>query len=122
MTEPPENRAVPAEWSEVTNPDHIIEKYDPRLPTLFEYEGGDIGVHILPDEPNTPHADDDAWRLGFVRGHRDNLEGAEPLVHCHGRDTAFHLAHMFMDAFNDATGDQQERVEAAKETVAAEAE
>ena len=120
MTEDSENRAVPADWHEVTNPDYIVEKYDPRAPTLFEYNEADIGVHILPDEPNTPHTDHEAWRLGFVRGHRDDLDKAEPLVHVHGRDTAFHAAHVFMDAFDDATGDLEARIDAAKATVAEE--
>jgi len=115
VTEP--DRAVPADWHEVTDPDYIVEKYDPRAPTLFEYEGADIGVHILPDEPNAPHADREAWRVGFLRGHRDNLERAEPLVHVHGRDTAFHGAHLFMDAFNAAEGGVEERVDAAKAAV-----
>jgi hypothetical protein len=121
MTESPPDRAVPAGWSEVTSPDYIIEKYDPRLPTLFEADDRDIGVHILPDEPNTPHADQDAWRVGFVRGHRDNLEAAEPIARCAGRDTAFHLAHEFMAAHeaDDAAADT--RVENAKAAVRTEA-
>lgn len=118
MTETPADRPVPDDWHEVTNPDYIVEKYDPRAPTLFEYDDADVGVHILPDEPNAPHADREAWRVGFVRGTRDNLERAEPLVHVHGRDTAFHGAHVFMAAFDDATGGLEESIDAAKAAVA----
>jgi hypothetical protein len=109
------DRALPEHWTEVTNPDYIVEKYDPRAPTLFEHGERDIGVHILPDEPNTPHADTDRWRLGFVRGNRDDLEAAEPIVHADSREAAFHAAHVFMDAYGEHGGlDGDERIDAAK--------
>jgi len=91
------DRAVPDDWAEVSDPDEIAEKYDPRVPTLFEYAGREIAVHILPDEPNTPHADSTRWRLGFVRGSQDNLKGATPIVHVHGRENASHAAHVFIE-------------------------
>ena len=109
------DRAVPDDWAEVSDPDEIAEKYDPRVPTLFEYAGREIAVHILPDEPNTPHADSTRWRLGFVRGSRDNLKGATPIVHVHGRENASHAAHVFMTTFNEqAELPEQERIDAAK--------
>ena len=115
MSETPTDRAVPDDWAEVNNPDYIVEKYDPRAPTLFEYEERDIGVHILPAEPNVPHADTERWRLGFVRGNRDNLEKAEPVVLVHGRDTAFHAAHVFMETYDEYDDrDDGDRVEIAK--------
>lgn len=106
---------MPDGWTEVTNPDYIVEKYDPRAPTLFEFDGDTVGVHVLPDEPNVPHADREAWRVGFVRGERDNLQNAEPFDHCHGRETALHVAYDFMHAYNDyADLPDEERVEKAK--------
>ena len=120
MSEPSEDRALPEDWREVSNPPSIVEKYDPRLPTLFEYADREIGVHIVPTEPNTPHADQDACRVGFVRGSRDDLESAEPIVHCHGRDTAYHLAHEYMTAYNEADElDDRARIEAAKDAATA---
>ncbi|GAB7094776.1 hypothetical protein JCM30237_19290 [Halolamina litorea] len=115
MTESTSERAVPADWAEVSNPDYIVEKYDPRAPTLFEYADRDIGVHILPAEPNVAHSDTHRWRLGFVKGHRDNLEEAEPVVLVHGRENAYHAAHVFMETYNEYDDrDHEVRVEAAK--------
>jgi hypothetical protein len=56
VSETPTDRAVPDDWAEVSNPDYIVEKYDPRAPTLFEYdERGDGGrVEIAKPPRATP--------------------------------------------------------------------
>ncbi len=40
------------------------------------------------------------------------MEKAEPVVLVHGRDTAFHAAHVLMEAYDDR--DDGDRVEIAK--------
>lgn len=115
MTDTASERAIPEDWAEVERPDSIVEKYDPRAPALFEYDDRDIGVHILPAEPNVAHADTHRWRLGFVRGNRDNLEKAEPVLVVHGRENAYHAAHVFMEAYDEYDERSHEaRVEIAK--------
>jgi len=115
VTDTASDRAVPGGWAEVSNPDFIVEKYDPRAPTLFEHDEREIGVHILPAEPNVAHSDTYRWRLGFVKGNRDNLEKAEPILIVHGRENASHAAHVFMAAYNEYDErDDETRVEAAK--------
>lgn len=103
-------RPLPDSWTEVREHDLIVEKYDPRDPTLFERDDRKRAVHILPTEPNVPHADTHEWRVGLVRGSVDELLDAEPIAHVHGRENAYHVAVTFMRAYEEAVPDEGDDV------------
>lgn len=109
-----QRRDLPPGWSEVESPDYITEKYDPRPVTLFTFAERDVGVHALPNEPNTPHTDTHEYRVGVVQGNRDELESAEPLARAHGFEDALAVAEAFMEGFDEAAGVDEAAVEAAK--------
>ncbi len=100
-----EEPTVPDDWSEVTNPDYIVEKYDPRPVILFTHDEDDVGVHVLPDEPIAPHSDTERWRVGAIEGNRDEFEEAEPFAHLHGHENALEVAEAFMTAYDRTNGD-----------------
>jgi hypothetical protein len=100
-----EEHTVPEDWSEVENPDYIVEKYDPRPVTLFTHDAAEVGVHVLPDEPNTPHSDTHRWRVGAIRGNENEFKEAEPFAHLHGRENALAVAEAFMKAYDRTNGD-----------------
>ena len=73
------NHPSPTGWSEVEQPPEIIEKYNPRDPTLFEYDGEEpIAVHVLPETQNV-HDRSEQWRVGVVHGGKTNFEGTDPI-------------------------------------------
>lgn len=119
-----EARTLPDDWSEVESPDHIVEKYDPRPVTLFTYEDREIGVHVVPNEPDTPHMDTHEYRVAFIHGSRDEFESTDPFALAHGFEDAVAVAEAFMQAFDEAEGEGERAVERAEEqaTEAPEAE
>lgn len=110
-----ESRALPDDWSEVESPDHIVEKYDPRPVTLFTYEGAEIAVHVVPNEPDHPHADTHEYRVAFVRGSRDEFESAEPFALAHEFENGVAVAEVFAQAFDEADGEGEAAVDYAME-------
>ncbi|MGZ0746821.1 hypothetical protein [Haloparvum sp. AD34] len=106
------SRPLPDSWTEVREHDLIVEKYDPRDPTLFVREDRERAVHILPTEPNVPHADTHEWRVGLVRGDVNELLDAEPIAHVHGHENAYHVAVTFMEAYEEAVPDEGDDVNA----------
>lgn len=108
-----EAQTLPADWTEVENPDHIVEKYDPRPVTLFTYDEREIGVHVVPNEPDTPHMDTHEYRIAFIRGSRDEFESTEPFALAHEFENGVAVAEAFMRAFDEAEGEGKEAVEQA---------
>jgi hypothetical protein len=92
--------------------------------TLFTYAERDVGVHALPNEPNTPHTDTHEYRVGVVEGNRDELRAADPIARAHSFENALAVAEAFMEGFDEATGIEEEAVDAGKQaaTAAPEAE
>lgn len=117
-----EGTEIPDGWTEATGADYVTEKYDARPVALFVSETADVGVHVVPADPNLSHTETERWRVGSVEGGRDgdDLAPAEPLVVVEGRDAAVQRARAFMDAFENADGDDAERRRAAEDAVAAE--
>jgi hypothetical protein len=102
MTDP-----VPDGWTEVERPPHVVAKYDPRRPTLFEHPGRDLAIHVLPDATRPTgtsaaaggDAPGDRWRVGLVRGSVTAFETVEPVAESiAGRDRALALARRMMRA------------------------
>ncbi|WP_276259341.1 hypothetical protein [Haloglomus litoreum] len=97
MTDP-----APEAWTEVERPPHVVGKYDPRQPTLFEHGGRDLAVHVLPDATRptgTGVEGADTWRVGLVRGSATEFQAVEPVAEAvEGRDRALTLARRVMRA------------------------
>jgi hypothetical protein len=93
---------TPAGWTEVERPPHVVGKYDPRRPTLFEHGERRLAVHVLPDttRPTGPGGEGgDHWRVGLVRGSATGFEAVEPVAEAvAGRDRALALARRVMRA------------------------
>jgi hypothetical protein len=91
----------PATWTEVESPPHIVTKYDPHEPTLFEHDEDDVAVHVLPVGTSSPH-DEERWRVGFVRGGRTEMEAVEPIAtDVPDRESALHLARDAMEVYDE---------------------
>ncbi|WP_058366360.1 hypothetical protein [Haloparvum sedimenti] len=119
------DRPLPGPWTEVESPDHIVSKYSPREPALFERADRERAVHIRPDEPDLPHADRREWVVGLVRGDAENFVGAEPIARVHGRGNAYHVAVAFAEAYEEAvpdTGDDAAAIAHASEQAELEAD
>lgn len=93
MTDP-----IPASWTERERAPHVVGKYDPRRPTIFEHAERDLAVHVLPDATR-PTSEADVWRVGLVRGSATRFEAVEPVAEAvEGRDRALALARRVMRA------------------------
>lgn len=103
----------PADWSEVSDPDGIMAKYDPRPVTLFTCERREVGIHALPAEPNSPHADTSEYRLDFVEGGDGDWGAPEPFARAPDFQAALSVAETFMEAFDAAAGDRRAAAEDA---------
>lgn len=120
---PSTDRTLPTGWTEVTAPDHIVEKYDARQPTVFEFDAAAVGVHIVPAEPNTAHADRESWRVDVGHGVRDEFQHVDSFAHLDGRETAIDVAAAFMQAFADRTDlPDEERIAMAMDDARADAD
>lgn len=93
--------AFPEEWHEVENQDHIVEKYRARNPTLFVREAHDVGVHVLPVSPSSPH-EPEAYEVAAIRGSGSNFEAEHAIETVEDRVAAFERAEAFADAYEDA--------------------
>jgi len=91
---------APAGWTEIEQPPEIIEKYNPREPTLFEHDDGEpVAVHVLPETQNI-HDRQERWRVGVVHGGKTNFEGREPIrTGIPDRQRALTLAEEFMTGY-----------------------
>lgn len=102
---------APTGWSEIEQPPEIVEKYNPRDPTLFEYDGAEpIAVHVLPETQNI-HDREERWRVGLVHGGKTNFEGAEPIrTGIADRSGALAVAEEFMTGY-------ESRVQSGEQTL-----
>lgn len=105
------NHPAPTGWTEIEQPPEIIEKYNPRDPTLFEYGGEEpVAVHVLPETQNV-HDREERWRVGVVHGRRTNFEGAEPIrTGIADRSGALEVAETFMTGY-------ESRVQSGEQTL-----
>lgn len=110
---------LPDTWHEVADPDHIVEKYRARDPTLFVREDHDVGVHVLPVSTSSPH-DDERFRTGGIRGTEDDFEREFPVDtfedHEDALEAALAVATRYETAYDDV-GDETAALEEAVETV-----
>lgn len=113
MAEP--ERSLPEGWSEVSHPDHIIEKYDPRPVTLFTHEEYEVGVHVLPLDPVAPHMESHDYRVGYLHGGENEFDHIEPIARTEDFEDGLEVARTFMTVFDEASGDVEERVDAGIE-------
>ena len=91
---------APAGWTEIERQPEIVEKYNPREPTLFEHDGKEpIAVHVLPETQNV-RDQRERWRVGVVHGGKTNFEGREPIrTGIPDRQGALALAAEFMTGY-----------------------
>lgn len=115
MTDTSTDGRLPAGWREITAPDHIVEKYDPRTPTVFEFADAPVGVHVVPAEPVGARGDRE-WRVDVGHGRRDEFQHVDSFAHLGDREAALEVAAAFMQAFCDRTDlPKEERIELAIE-------
>lgn len=93
--------SLPDSWHEVQDPDHIVEKYRPRNPTMFVREGHDVGVHVLPVSTSSPHSEE-SYRVGAIQGSADNFEREEPIQTFDDQEAAYALAIQFATRYEQA--------------------
>lgn len=121
MTDTSTDGRLPPGWSEVTAPDHIVAKYDPRTPTVFEYDDAAVGVHVVPADPAGARDDGGDWRVDVGHGRRDEFQHVDSFAHLDDREAALERATTFMQAFGDhADLPDEERLELAIEESKAE--
>lgn len=85
---------LPNTWCEVQNPDHIVEKYRPRNPTLFVRERHDVGVQVLPVSTSSPHSEE-TYRVGAIEGSETNFKREKPIQTFDKQEAAYALAVEF---------------------------
>lgn len=96
-----EREPAPEGWEELERVPEIVEKYRGRDPTIFEHEDGDVGVHVVPYEPNEAHGDLHNWRVGIVGGGAHNPTTIETVEEIHGRSDALKRAREVMRELNE---------------------
>ncbi|MFB6303798.1 MAG: hypothetical protein ABEH47_01425 [Haloferacaceae archaeon] len=110
--------ALPDQWHEVESPDHVVEKYRAREPTLFVREDHDVGVHVLPVSTSSPH-DEERYRTGAIRGDRDEFDREVPVETYDDHEAALEAALEFAVAYEAAYDECGEETTAVERAAAA---
>lgn len=97
---------LPPEWEEVTNPEFVDDKYDPRPVTAYRREADDVSVRVLPATTNTAHDDNDVYQVRVAVGEQQSPDRVDRVADDVERDAALDAAAAFAEAYEsrDATG------------------
>jgi hypothetical protein len=93
----------PDGWSKRDQDPQIVDKYDPRQPSLYEHDDGQV-VQVVPDAGNRAGSDQERWRVDAVDGDPAAPEGTTILAEREGRSDALAFARETMAAY-DGRGD-----------------
>ncbi|MFB6120622.1 MAG: hypothetical protein ABEJ68_05840 [Halobacteriaceae archaeon] len=108
--------SLPAEWHEVESPDHITGKYRAKTPILFVREDHEVGVHVLPAATSSPH-DEEFYRVGAIRGNRDEFEYEREIGEYDERERALQRAFDFARRYDDVYEEEHDEERALETAV-----
>lgn len=111
-----EREPAPEGWKEQKEVPLVMEKYRGRDPTIFEHDGGDVAVQVVPAEPNEAHGDIHDWRIDVVTGGPEEPTHVEAVEELQGRPDALSRAREVMGELNEegVEGTAEELAEAVR--------
>lgn len=104
------NDATPARWRKTDQPDNEMTRYNPQPVTQYEHEEVDIGVQIIPTDPQTVNAREDGYRINILPDFADSFSDIELLTNVPDHETALSVAREFMRAYNDRCVEGNENI------------
>lgn len=87
--------SLPDGWTERDHDPKVVDKYDPRQPSLFEHDDGRT-VQVVPDAGNRTGGDRERWRVDAIEGEPAAPESTTTLAECEGKSAALSAAEEAM--------------------------
>ncbi|MFD1514750.1 hypothetical protein [Halomarina rubra] len=108
-----QNDSLPDGWTERDHDPQVVDKYDPRQPSLYEHEDG-THVQAVPDAGNQATSGEDRWRVDVVDGDPKAPDETRTLGLRTGQGDALDFAREAMAAYAengsfDAVAEETER-------------
>lgn len=108
-----DSESLPDGWTELDHDPQVVDKYDPRQPSLFENLDGTT-LQVVPDAGNQATGGEDRWRVDSVEGDPASPERTTALGERVGRSDALAFAREAMEHYNEARSLDGVREESAR--------
>jgi len=92
--------SLPDGWTERDHDPQIVDKYDPRQPSLFEHDDGQV-LQVVPDAGNRAGSDQRRWRVDAVEGDPAAPESTTVLGEREGEADALAFAREAMASYDE---------------------
>ena len=92
--------AMPTGWQKADQPDDEMTRYNPQPVTEYEHTETNVGIQLIPSDPQTGSAGEDSYRITVFSGSRDNSDDVELLTNAADHEAALGIARKFMYAYN----------------------
>ncbi|MWG35064.1 hypothetical protein [Halomarina oriensis] len=95
-----ETDSLPEGWTERDHDPQVVDKYDPRQPSLYESDDGHC-VQVVPDAGNQATGGEDHWRVDAIEGDPKAPEHTRTLGVREGRSAALDFAREAMTEYGE---------------------
>lgn len=92
--------ATPTGWRKADQPDDEMTRYNPQPVTQYEHAETDIGIQLIPTDPQTVSASEDSYRINVLSDSTDSSGDVELLTSALDHEAALGIARKFMYAYN----------------------
>jgi hypothetical protein len=93
--------ATPTGWRKAEQPDDTMTRYSAQPVTEYEHIETDVGIQLIPSDPQTESASEAGYRINLLSDSADNSSDIELLTNAADHEAALGVARRFMDAYND---------------------
>lgn len=93
--------ATPTGWRKTDQPDDEMTRYNPQPVTQYEHTETDVGIQLIPSNPQTGRASEDGYRINVLSDSADNSGDIELLTDVSDHEAALGIARKFMHTYND---------------------
>jgi hypothetical protein len=93
--------ATPPAWRKTDQPDDEMTRYSPQPVTQYEHVEVNVGVQLVPTDPQTGNASEDGYRINVLSDSMDSSGNVDLLTNASDHRAALGVAREFMQAYDD---------------------
>jgi hypothetical protein len=95
------NDALPSGWRPADQPDDTMTRYNPQPVTQYEHAETDVGVQLIPIDPQSGSEAKTGYRINVLGASTDNASEIDLLTTAPNHEAALDIARRFMRLYND---------------------